>query len=402
MITLDGTPLDLASKEAQKALEAAYRARTRPDCTCVRPALAMYIAKIGDKYYVKRMPGTGETHAPDCQSFEAPEHLSGLAELNGSAIQESAEDGTTFLKLDFPLSRRGKQTAPPPPSGGTATEAVSNPKRMGLTALLHYLWHEAELTKWVPAMANKRGWGVVHSALYGAAAAKTAKGLALSDLLFVPEAFNKERIAEQTQARTAKFNQIAQMGGSATGLGILIAEYKSHGPSTFGSKFSFKHIPDCYFFADAELTKRFGQVFADRLFLAEVTERSHLILIGTFSMARAGYPVLETIGGMLVTKDFLPFETTKEAELLGNLIAQGRRFIKQLRYNLKPDATVASVLLSDTEAPIALFVAPPSAGPDDVAAMTQLIDEAGYPSWVWGDQPVMPVLPKPKVGKGRA
>lgn len=392
-IRLDGKHIDLTQPEAQAALETAYRARTRPECSCVSPAQPMYIAKIGDRYFVKRMPGTGEAHAPDCQSFEAPEHLSGLAELNGTAIQESADDGTTLLKLDFALTKRGKQAAPPPSSGGMATEAVGNPKKMGLTALLHFLWHEGELTKWVPAMEKKRWWAVVRSALRRAAASKTAKGLSLSDVLFVPEHFTVDRAGALQEARKRKFDQIARMGGSGTALGILIAEYKSHGPAAFGSKFSFKHLPDCYFFADADLTKRFDRVFEDKLVLAEMSEDTHFIVIATFSIARAGYPALQTIGGMLVTGEFLPFETMKEAELLRTLVTQRRRFIKQLRFNLKADATVASVVLSDTEKPVAAFVTPPGAAPDEVSAMVEMIDEAGYPYWVWADEVTMPALP---------
>lgn len=396
MIKLGGHHVDMAKPEAQAALEAAYRARTRPECTCVNPPQPMYIAKVGDKYFVKRMPGTGDAHAPDCQSFEAPEHLSGLAELNGTAIQESADDGTTLLKLDFALTKRGKQAAPPPASGGMATEAVSNPKKMGLTALLHFLWHEGELTKWVPAMEDKRKWGVVRSALRRAASSKTAKGLSLPDVLFIPEPFRVDRSDALQEARKRKFDQIARMGGTGTSLGILIAEYKSHSPSAFGSKFSFKHLPDCYFFADADLTKRFDRIFEDNLVLAEMSDDSHFIVIATFSIARAGYPALQTIGGMLVTKEFLPFETMKEAELLKTLVCDGRRFIKQLRYNLKPQATVASVVLSDTDKPVAAFITPPGAAPDEVSAMISLIDEAGYPYWVWADEVRMPALPPKK------
>lgn len=396
MIKLGGHHVDMAKPEAQAALEAAYRARTRPECTCVNPPQPMYIAKVGDKYFVKRMPGTGDAHAPDCQSFEAPEHLSGLAELNGTAIQESADDGTTLLKLDFALTKRGKQAAPPPASGGKATEAVSNPKKMGLTALLHFLWHEGELTKWVPAMEDKRKWGVVRSALRRAASSKTAKGLSLPDVLFIPEPFRVDRSDALQEARKRKFDQIARMGGTGTSLGILIAEYKSHSPSAFGSKFSFKHLPDCYFFADADLTKRFDRIFEDDLVLAEMTDDSHFIVIATFSIARAGYPALQTIGGMLVTKEFLPFETMKETELLKTLVRDGRRFIKQLRYNLKPQATVASVVLSDTDKPVAAFITPPGAAPDEVSAMISLIDEAGYPYWVWADEGRIPALPPKK------
>jgi hypothetical protein len=396
MITLDGKELDTTLSSAQSRLEEAYKNRARPECACVSHPQPMYIAKIADKYVVKRMPGTGDAHSPECQSFEPPEHLSGLAELNGTAIQESTEDGTTILKLDFALIKRGNATAPPPSSGGTATEAVSNPKKMGLTALLHFLWHEGELTKWVPGMDGKRWWGVVRNALRRAATSKTAKGLTLSELLYVPEPFKAERAETLKLERQRRFDQIGRMGPTGSSLGILIAEYKAHAPSTLGSKFSFKHMPDTQFFADADLTKRFERIFEEKVVLTNFVEGAHLILIATFNLAKAGYPMLQSIGGMTVTKDFMPFESTKEAELLTKLTTDRRRFIKQLRFNLKSDATVASVVLNDTAQPIAAFVTPPGATPAEVTTAIGLIEDAGYPHWIWGDTAIMPNLPSPQ------
>ncbi len=400
---LNDRALNVSEPDAQSLLEAAHKARTRLECRCTRPAQEMYIAKIGTQFYVKRMPGTGERHAPECDAFEAPEHLSGLSELNGSAIVESADEGTTLLKLDFALTKRGNQVAPPPASGAMATEAVSNPKKMGLTALLHYLWHEAELVKWVPAMEGKRWWGVVRTALRRGLDSKTAKGLNLDDVVYIPEPFRVDRAAELTEARTRKFDQIARMSSGATAVGILIAEYKTHKPSMYGSKFTFKHIPDCDFFADADLTKRFNRVFEEKLILAQMVEGALPIVIATFTMTKAGYPALQTIGMMLVNRDFLPFEHVKEATLLDALRTQKRRFIKQQRFNLTADATVASVLLSDTESPVAMFVTPPGATAEATHVIREAISQVDFPIWIWGEEPSMPELPVGHVsqlGKG--
>ena len=393
---LDNQTLDIPGADAQHALEAAHKARTRVECRCTHPAQEMYVAKIGARFFVKRMPGTGQAHAPQCDAFEAPEHLSGLSELSGTAIVESAEEGTTLLKLDFALTKRGKQAAPPPSSGGMATEAVSNPKKMGLTALLHYLWHEGDLVKWVPAMGNKRWWGVVRGALRRGLNSKTAKGLNLDDVVYIPEPFKVDRAAELTEARIRKFDQIARMGSGATSVGILIAEYKAHEPSIYGAKFTFKHIPDCNFFADADLTKRFNRVFEEKLILTQMIEGAAPIAIATFTMTKAGYPALQSIGLMLVTREFLPFDHLKEAKLLETLVGQKRRFIKQQRFNLTADETVASVLLSDTEAPIAMFVTPPGATVDATRGIQEAIEQVDYPHWIWADEAALPDMPPAK------
>ena len=396
-------PIDPQSAAGQARLAIAHRNRTRVLCRCVDPAQEMYVAHIGGHYYVKRMPNTGEDHAPDCPAFEPPEHLSGLAELNGTAIEECADDGQTTLKLDFALIKRGKQMAPPPAAGGTATEALSNPKKIGLTALLHYLWGEAELVKWVPGMAGKRWWGVVQHALLHAACNKQTKGSDLGSVLMIPDVF-KSAFAKEAKATWAKrFEAIATRSGTGsstgTSLGILIAEYKSHSPTRLGSKFTFKHLPQTAFFADADLTKRFARVFEPQLALADMIEDCHIMAIATFSLAPAGYPVLHTIGLMLVTEHWIPFEQARDVDLLEKLTAEHRCFTKQMRFNLKPEATIAAAVLNDTDQAIALFVAPAFASAEAIAKFTALVEEDGYPFWIWTDEASVPDLP---IGKGSA
>jgi hypothetical protein len=47
-----------------KALAAAHRARTRPLCLCTGNGVAMYVARLGSGFMLKRMPGTGSLHSP--------------------------------------------------------------------------------------------------------------------------------------------------------------------------------------------------------------------------------------------------------------------------------------------------------------------------------------------------
>ena len=52
----------------------------------------MYIARAGNRLIVKRMPGTGSHHTPDCGSY-APEDLSGLGCLLGDAVRVDPDTG---------------------------------------------------------------------------------------------------------------------------------------------------------------------------------------------------------------------------------------------------------------------------------------------------------------------
>jgi hypothetical protein len=120
----------------------------------------MYVARLGEGYIVKRMPDTGSHHAPDCPSYEPPAEFSGLGQVLGSAITEDPATGETTLKLDFPLTKMpGRSTIPP--TGGEGDSVSSTGTKLSLRGLLHYLWDQAELTRWHPGFAGKRTWATV-------------------------------------------------------------------------------------------------------------------------------------------------------------------------------------------------------------------------------------------------
>jgi hypothetical protein len=155
--------------DMQEALAYAYRKGVRPYCLCKDDGLAMYIAQVGDQYIVKRMPLSGGGHDPACPSYEAPDELSGLGMLLGSAIRVDPESGMSELKFGFSLMKIGTRTAPNVGTNINDT-IVGDAKKLSLRSLLHYLWHEAELTAWTSRWAGKRRWWNVRWLLIEAAA----------------------------------------------------------------------------------------------------------------------------------------------------------------------------------------------------------------------------------------
>lgn len=390
---LNGKALVVDSEIGQRALTAAHSAGTRVQCGCCKPAPEMYIAATAGKFIVKRMPGTGPDHAIDCPSFLPPEELSGLAQVQASAITEDPDDGTTTLKLGFPLRKNSKGRTAQEQTDAKPTEAKAAPRKLAITSVLHFLWHEADLGKWYPRMEGKRFWGVIHNALRRAASGKIVKGQDLSRILFVPEYFKPENKAEIAARRNRLFANLRPAGRGATPFGLVVAEYKGKEITPHGARFIFKHAPDCAFFADKELSKKFDKVFGEQLLLLEAMGAGHAILIASFSIAKAGYPVLHEIGMMLVTDNWIPFESLRELDVLDALTEQSRAFQKQLRFNLPVDAPIASTVLLDTTNPIAVFVAD---NPDDAGALallTKASEEGRYASWCWFDDGPMRPFP---------
>ncbi len=195
--------------------------------------------------------------------------------------------------------------------------------------------------------------------------------------------------------RQAFFKKLARTSSHTTPLGILIAEYKSHEETRLGARFTFKQMPDGPFFAGADLHKRFEKVFEDKILLADMVPGTHIMVIGTFSVAKAGYPVLHEIGMMLTTANWIPFEHIREQELIETLTEGKRSFTKSLRFNLPIETPIASMVLTDTTPPTAMFVAAPGEEPASDAALADAAEEGTYPGWLWLEGAEMPDVPAP-------
>ena len=378
------------------AVAAAHAARQRPRCLCLVEGVEMYIARLAgsdEGYVVKRMPGTGSRHAPDCPSYEPPPEASGLGQVLGSAISEDPATGETTLKLDFPLSKiAGRSTAPA--AGGDSDSVASNGTRLSLRALLHYLWDQAELTRWHPGFAGKRHWGTVRSYLLRAAEHKIARGDALRGRLYVPEPFSVDERDAINARRLAQWQHAVAAPGRPQQLMLLIGEVKEIVPARYGYRCVIKHVPDQAFALDEPLYRRLGRRFDAELALWGSTDSVHMVTIATFGVSEAGIPAIAEMSLMPVTPQWLPVEDSFERQLVERLVAQGRSFIKSLRYNLRRGQCLATATLTDMgqSGPLLVIV---SRGPDGKAEPEGLRDMTGrweVPIWVW--HPATEAMPR--------
>lgn len=382
-------------------LASIYSARERPLCLCRTPGVEMYVAKVDEKYLIKRMPNSGSDHAPACDSYEPPPELSGLGQVIGSAIQENPDEGTTALKFDFALSKGACRSAPAP-SGKEADSVKTDGSKLTLRGTLHYLWEEAGFNRWAPTMAGKRSWYVIRKYLLQAAEDKTAKGASLAGMLYIPESFNADKKNEITQRRLAQMMRIATPEKGTRRLMLVVGEVKEIGPSRYGHKIVLKHLPDCHFMMNDDIHKRLLKRFEVELGLWDALEGTHLMMIGTFSIGATGVASLEEIALMCVTENWIPFESTFEKMVLDALTQQNRRFMKGMRYNLPSTRPLACAVASDTEPePTAMYVLPPGASEDYAAAVDELIAESKLPSWKWtaGEAPMPPLPALPEQGR---
>ncbi|KWK68782.1 MULTISPECIES: DUF1173 domain-containing protein [Burkholderia] len=389
---IDGRTFSGDDPGLQGALARVHRSKIRPLCLCVRPGIPMYVAKVEGHYLIKRMPDSGASHSADCTSYEPPAQLSGLGEVMGHAIQEDIEDGTTSLRLDFALNKIGGR-APPAPSNSEQDSIKAETSKLTIRSLLHYLWDEAHLTHWHPAMEGKRSWATVHKYLLRAAQGKFTKGLHLPSSLYVPEPYYVDRKHEIEQRRSALLASGEKSNRPGKKLFIAIGEIKIVEAARYGHKIELKQAPDFFFMMSSELNKRL-KVFAAEKSLWNAFPEIHLVMIATFSVDTAGVADLEEMALMVTNEQWIPFSNVEEKRLLESLIKGRRRFVKGLRYNLPSTRPLASVILNDTEDKhTAVYMVPGNASETYMTALGELLDDNRMHHVQWAAGDAMPVLP---------
>jgi len=386
-----GRRFEIGTRGFVDAIAEAHAAHQRPRCMCLLEGVEMYVARLGDGYIVKRMPDTGSHHAPDCPSYEPPAECSGLGQVLGSAITEDPTTGETTLKLDFSMSKIAGRTALPT-AGADGDSVASSGTKLSLRGLLHYLWDQAELTRWQPGFAGRRTWSTVRKHLLQAAENKIARGDSLRTRLYIPEAFSVDQRDVINARRVAQWSQAIAAPGKPQHLMLLIAEVKEIVPARYGFKAVVKHVPDQAFALDEQLYRRLGRRFESALALWGATDDIHMVMIATFSVAAAGIPTIVELSLMPVTRHWLPVEDGCEKQLIERLVADGRSFVKGLRYNLGAEGALASATLTDCEgsAPL-LFVV--HADIEENGRYLQMCDPP-VPVWQWSpSREAMPALP---------
>ncbi len=401
---IGGRRFEIGSRGFADAIAEAHASHQRPRCMCLVDGVEMYVARLAGSdrgYIVKRMPDTGSHHAPDCPSYEPPADFSGLGQVLGSAITEDPATGETTLRLDFPLARMpGRSTMPP--AGGESDSVSSSGTKLSLRGLLHYLWDQAELTRWHPAFASKRTWATVRRHLLQAAEHKLARGDALRARLYVPEPFSIDDRDAINARRLAQWQHAVAAPGKPQHLMLLIGEVKEIVPARYGFKAIVKHMPDQAFSIDEQLYRRLGRRFEPELALWGASEDIHIVMIATFGVSSAGVPAIHELCLMPVTRQWLPVKDGFEKQLMDRLVSENRAFVKGLHYNLGRGNGIASAALTDCEgsAPM-LFIVP--AGLDEASPGPATGASGSPPVWTWRRSgELMPPFPPPRNHSSRS
>jgi hypothetical protein len=391
---IGGNIYEANDNRIQEALGRSYGIKKRPFCLCANPPIEMYIARVNNVFIIKRMPGTGYNHNPECPSYEVPDELSGLGQVMGSAIQENIESGHTVLKLNFSLSKGATRK----PNSGESVEKGSvkaDGSKLTIKGLLHYLWEQAGFNKWSPAMEHKRSWYVIRKYLSEAIENKLAKGNHLHSVIFIPETFSLDHKDEIVKRRLMALKQLNVTAGRNRNLMILIGEVKDLSKARFNYKMVIKHLPDYPIMLEDAFYDAVVRRFGNEIELWQSNNDVHLIVVGTFSVSTSGVAKFEELGFMNVTDNWIPYDNQDELHLLNELTKRKHHFIKSLRYNLPSTEPLATALLTHQGDDVtALYLCPSGSNEAYKSGIKGLMEESEIKSWFWdATESAMPELP---------
>lgn len=294
---------------------------------------------------VFRKPGTGPKHAIHCIYYAPSNRFSGLQMYDPVAVQESM-NGTTIIRQEKRLS---KLAEPIPRRSKRSTKL----HHIGLIGVLHLLWNEAKLNRWVDSPACDRRLGLVNAEVLKVANRVISQQQLLSSQMLVHAPIG----SQQQQFNTSVIEQAIQQESKLLVLGALRKCPRTQFSKPFGKLpvtgnfgLSTIFVPEAVwaktalrFAVELKLWERGLNVMA----LARIAPRK----TGEFAIAQAREVVL-----MAVSDAWIPVENQSEIDQERAYRASGTSFIKPLRFDAPTAMTVPNFLVpSDDECQVVIL-----------------------------------------------
>lgn len=274
-----------------RAAALAHALHDRPRCLCCADAPAMYVARAGYRFTIKRMPNTRTSHAPGCPSRHE------ALRYGSRASHGTRANPSTMRDPDPALSARSRS----------------------LLDLLQTLWRSSGLTRWHPAFEGRRSWAIVRRRLLMA-----TERLERDDLpgVWVPETFSLARQEAIRSRRAAQWSRLGERFATLT----LVGELKRMEPLPGGFEAMVKHLPDVPLWIGDELFRMVAQVYERELALWNPSTDMHMAISAELDPSSTPMPTLCCLALLPLTRQWLPVRESAEFAAVNGRSHAGRRF----------------------------------------------------------------------------
>ncbi|MFF3710276.1 DUF1173 family protein [Streptomyces phaeochromogenes] len=297
-------------------------------CLCQTPALRLVIrCSRAGRYHLAGWPGEGQQHDPSCSFHKLASELTGRDSYSTDAIKES-EDGVA-IRLSAALAR--KLSAPEPAQNSTEPRDGRARRTVGLLGLLHWLWEETQLTAWYPCW-RRRTWWVCHARLSEQIAGCSINHEELTEALYVVPPFREEYARRNTAAfETFRIARLKRRGDTQR-RGLILGEIRDVRPTRYGVRYSLAHHRGALF-ATTALDERLRRSYRPAFSATADEHGARRIGLFLVELSPKGNVRVLDMAAMLVSKLYIPADSSHEVVMANALADAGRAYVKPVRYD---------------------------------------------------------------------
>lgn len=347
-------PMDAIDPTWQEALRIhCDRVRREPAlCTCTKPPQKLTVKKYDERRFLAIFPETGPKHDAACFYWRPDIEQSGRKGYVERVISHQQDNLLVSLRHGL-VKNTPKEDAPEVRTGVRTGQPRTRHRAMTALGLLHLLWEEARVNHWHPKFDQRRWWPAVTAMRTQAGRIKVrqrgqeAATLANHAVIMPPTPGPRDRKATDE---------------------ALWWRWTSEGTSrlvVIGKVSGFRQAPDAVRVAGVDrvylnlapddlqrLQERFEQLQATS------DQVVGLFIIQTRSRDKRNNMRCKVIdaGMMACTNALIPVDSRYEHQVAGQLIENGRRFYKPLRFDAAADAVLPDFVLLDTGEPYPMEV----------------------------------------------
>lgn len=307
-----------------------------------------------DSFFLARYPLTGHEHATDCRFYAPNPMRSGLSGYQKGVLEEGPNGGVK-IRLGIGLKKGAAGTEGDTPTIDRAPAGTPRASKtaMGLLGLLHFMWDQADLNTWWPAMNGKRHPGLINSKLHEAASNISAGRIKLANVLLLADNHPKGRWATHNQEQVKR----AIKSGTRMIAIVPLAQFSPERSKEMGTGLriaGFNGVPglDMPSGLWERTLKRFPRAIA-------AWEKQHRTLaIVELDLKKDGkYANVLDLALMPVSANWIPFDSLHELRIIDKLTAEDRGFVKPLRFDADEDVVFPDFILLDmgTDTPMEVF-----------------------------------------------
>lgn len=317
---------DPTNSHAQSVLRRAKEAGEYPECGCSPSRPKMYIPKRG-VYILSRMPRSAGIHHKDCLlSRETESNKSGA---NKSVEAITMDENGISIKLDGALSHQEASSSSTTDSSYTKARVSRN--SITLLGMLELLWEQSRFNCWYPNRNYDRKWSTLKKAIEEQAHKHNimVSGKSLSNILYLPVPYSPNIAKTHESLNTRALESVPQSEQDGF---IAIGELKECVDRNGSTIIKLKHAGDkTAFWMHKGLADKVKKSFANEIAALENKDSKIIVIMICYKPANS-YSV-SSIGLMRVTKEYIPVDSSYEAQIVKKLVDENRKFRKPLRYD---------------------------------------------------------------------